>query len=190
MRKKTPHNTTQHTSTTTHNNNTQQHNKRCQLTTQPPFQYADSAFFVFSTLLYVRVVFLHVGRMPLSVFFFREMCGRLGNEMSRKRKILVTKRWVQLYKNDGDAHPSPSGTEVHVHIKSSDSFMWLGSQLPAHLSRLTDRTWTCDALRILSSETQSHHSLDDFHRIAVVSVSQLPCDSASCRAEELNLTWL
>ena len=40
------------------------------------------------------------------------------------------------------------------------------------------------------SETQSHHGQDGFHRIAVVSASQLPCGSVSGRAEELNLTRL
>ena len=31
-------------------------------------------------------------------FFFCESCGRIGNEMFRKRKFFVTKRWVQLDK--------------------------------------------------------------------------------------------
>ena len=38
--------------------------------------------------------FLHTGRMLLS--FVCEMCGRVGNEMPSRRKMLVTKRCVQL----------------------------------------------------------------------------------------------
>ena len=37
------------------------------------------------------------------------------------------------------------------------------------------------------SETQSHHSQDGFHRIAVASLSQLPCGSVSGRAGEPEL---
>ena len=40
------------------------------------------------------------------------------------------------------------------------------------------------------SEMQNHQSQDGFHRIAVASVSQLPCGSVSGRAVNLNLTWL
>ena len=47
----------------------QQSFKRCQLTIQPAFGYADGVFFfVYSTLLYVRVFFFHFGRVPLSLF--------------------------------------------------------------------------------------------------------------------------
>ena len=40
------------------------------------------------------------------VSFFLEICGRIGNEMPRKRNFLVTKRWFQLdWTKMGDAHP-------------------------------------------------------------------------------------
>ena len=35
---------------------------------------------------------------------FFEICGRIGNEMPRERKLLVTKRWVQLDKKTMEAH--------------------------------------------------------------------------------------
>ena len=59
----------------------------------------------YSTLLYVRVFFFFAFR-PNVPLVLGDICGRIGNEMPRKEKILVTKRWVQLdNKNGGDAHP-------------------------------------------------------------------------------------
>ena len=40
---------------------------------------------------------LDFGQMLL-FFFFREMCGRVGNDMPSKGQLLVTKRWVPLDK--------------------------------------------------------------------------------------------
>ena len=63
---------------------------------QPAFAYADRAF-VFIQHCHIFRVFLHFGRMLLSCV--GELGGGVGKEMSGKRKIWVSKRWVQLDKN-------------------------------------------------------------------------------------------
>ena len=65
------------------------------MTIQPAFEYADCAF-LFIQHCCIFEFFFHFGRIAPLVLF--EICGRIGNEMPRKRKMLVTKRWVQLEK--------------------------------------------------------------------------------------------
>ena len=57
------------------------------LTIQPAFEYADSAFFcLFNTVVFLCFVAFRPN-VPLVFFFFCEICGRIGNDMHRKRKI-------------------------------------------------------------------------------------------------------
>ena len=105
---------------------------------KPAFEYADGAlFFVFvSTQLYVRVIFFAFRPSAPLVFFGRvKFCGRIGNEMHRKRKKSWSRKggfnWT---KNDGRR---PMDTD---HLMRCEAM-----QQTATISRkmITDVTW-CD----------------------------------------------
>ena len=67
------------------------------MTVQPAFECADSASFcLFNTSVFFVCIFSTSADARL--FFVFEICGRVGNEMPDTRKILVTRRWVQLDK--------------------------------------------------------------------------------------------
>ena len=90
----THNNTQQHTTTnhsTTHNNNTQQQ----QHTT------ATTAATTTAATTTTTHFFFHFGQL----FFGAEICGRISNEMPRKRKIGPEKVGSIGQKNDEDAHP-------------------------------------------------------------------------------------
>ena len=71
----------------------------CQMTVQPAFECADSAFFFCSFNTVVFFVFFRMSAECPSRFFVKFVAG-LATTCPVKEK-LVTKTWVQL----GDAHP-------------------------------------------------------------------------------------
>ena len=70
--------------------------QKCQLTLQPASEYADGADLPAQQCCIF--VFFFFSFRPNAPLVFCEIYGRIGNEVSRKRKTLVTKRWVQLDK--------------------------------------------------------------------------------------------
>ena len=76
--------------------------KGCQLTIQPAFEHADSAFFVYSTRLYFRFFFCISARMLLS--FFVRVVG-LATKCPVKENFWSRKGGFNWTKNDGNAHP-------------------------------------------------------------------------------------
>ena len=99
-----------------------------------------SCLFVYSTLFYVRDLFLHFGRVPLS--FFCEICGRIGNEMPRKRKFWSRKKVVRKGGGDTTTVRTMNNTQLqstlspqqHVHERHHqrhlDKKRWGRTSLP------------------------------------------------------------
>ena len=81
----------------------------CQLTIQPAFEHADSAYFVFTTDFVFSCLFLHFGRMPLSSFFVKFVAG-LATKSNGKEKLWSRKGGFNKTKKDGDPHPQRTWT--------------------------------------------------------------------------------
>ena len=89
-------------------------------TTKKTLKHAHTA--TYSPQLHVRVLFFAFSAecATLVFLFFCEMCGRVGNEMPGERKILVTKKWVQVDKKTmvthlpNKLHQLPSISNLHL----------------------------------------------------------------------------